>query len=839
MQQIVFDNLRIQILSDDIVRVERAKNGAFCDDNTFFVPDREQYSDNKPEYSFSDGVLRLHGYELYMPTSSTSLSGLTVKKDDKKVYFYKKLRNSGELPPLDKTPEVFALADTPRIIIPEGGYSKNRDGQYKVTENVSDVYLLFCNKDARKLRKLYVELTGRPEMVRLATLGGWNSKYYAYSEETAKQLILDYEAHDVPLDNMVIDTDWRSCENGWGYDVNKQLFPDMKRFIDFAHSHGVDIMFNDHPEPVDGACVFRGKEIAYREKNLQALMKIGLDTWWYDRNWNTHLVSPSKNVMWETFGLYLFHDITKHFYQNKANNKDIYRRPDVMGNVVNVENGVYRGIADSASHRYGFQWTGDIDCTLESMGQEVKNLLFAGNNSDVYVNADCGGHFGDPDKHDFVRWMQFGTLSPIFRPHCCNVVARTREPWTYDEETVDIVREYNNLRYRLLPVIYKNARHAYETGEPIFKALGWEYPQDKRALGCTDEYMLGNDILIKPMSRQLPFGIVEKERFTKPVRATYYDGIELRGEPLAHAEYDDLSICLDGESPEDGVPVYNFSARFETEVLFDTDVELVFRGDDGATIWIDGEKVLEDKTCHRPKHFPLQIIEGGKTHEIIIEYFQAAGGAVAELLYNKVTKSSYGKTSVYLPEGKWLNPFNGKIYVGGKTVYADYALRETPLFVRVGAIIPLAHNAKNTKEQKWNSLVLDYYPDKTARDCGYLYEDDGETTAYKRGEFSKTPYEAFYDEGDNAYVVGLHSSEGRFDGEKCYKKRNVFLKVHLINGLNNVDKVLLNGSEVDFRIRSRAQDAFPLNASEFAADGRVVTVEFVADADQEYEIKLY
>lgn len=143
---------------------------------------------------------------------------------------------------------------------------------YTVEENVEDIYLLLCEKDAKLLRKLYVELTGKPELVRLSTLGGWNSKYYAYTEEEAKQLILDYEKHDVPLDVMVIDTDWRSCENGWGYDINTKLFPDMKRFFDFAHSHGVEVMFNDHPEPVNDAQVFAPEEIEYRERNLQSLM---------------------------------------------------------------------------------------------------------------------------------------------------------------------------------------------------------------------------------------------------------------------------------------------------------------------------------------------------------------------------------------------------------------------------------------------------------------------------------------------------------------------------------------------------------------------------------------
>ena len=126
-------------------------------------------------------------------------------------------------------------------------------------------------------------------------------------------------------------------------------------------------------------------------------------------------------------------------------------------------------------------------------------MLKASENGIAYVNSDCGGHIGDPEKELFIRWMQFGTLSPVFRPHCTNNVKRTRDPWVYDEETLNIVREYNDLRYRLLPAIYKAAHENYETGAPIFRRLGWNYPKDKRAVKCDDEYML-DDLLIKPVA---------------------------------------------------------------------------------------------------------------------------------------------------------------------------------------------------------------------------------------------------------------------------------------------------------------------------------------------------
>lgn len=229
MEQIIYCNIRVQLLSENIVRIEYGKNGKFCDENTFFIPGRTDYTGGVA-YTQEENVVCFGDYELYLPEKAESLKGVRLEKNGRKVYTYRKLQNSGELPPLGKTPEVFALSDTPRIIVPEGGYSVERKGEYAVEENVEDIYLLLCGGDAKRLRKLYTELTGRNELVRLSVLGGWNSKYYAYSEEEAKQLILDYEAHNVPLDVMVIDTDWRDCKDGWGYDINTKLFPDMKRF---------------------------------------------------------------------------------------------------------------------------------------------------------------------------------------------------------------------------------------------------------------------------------------------------------------------------------------------------------------------------------------------------------------------------------------------------------------------------------------------------------------------------------------------------------------------------------------------------------------------------------
>ena len=73
MENIIFGNLRVQLLSEDIVRVERAEKGGFCDENTFFIPDRAQYADTHIGYSQEENVVCFGEYELYLPENGRSL----------------------------------------------------------------------------------------------------------------------------------------------------------------------------------------------------------------------------------------------------------------------------------------------------------------------------------------------------------------------------------------------------------------------------------------------------------------------------------------------------------------------------------------------------------------------------------------------------------------------------------------------------------------------------------------------------------------------------------------------------------------------------------------------
>ncbi len=837
---LIVNKIRVQLLNHSIIRVEYNKNQKFLDDKTFFIPTRDELVKDNITYSEEDDFINItiEDKHLFIPKIQKGLKGVMMKnKDGKIIYRYKKIRNSGELSPINKTPEVFVLSDSPRIILPREEYTVSSNEKYKVEENAKDIYLLLCNKNHRLLRKLYLELTGKNDLVRLSTLGFWNSKYYEYDEQEAKNVILDYEKYDIPLDNMVIDTDWREASDiGIGYNINKKLFPDMKRFFDFAHDHQVEIMFNDHPEPVKGAkSAFDKKEIAFREENLQNILSLGLDYWWYDRNWTTKLISPTKYILPETIGLYLFHEVTKNYNIKKAKNDQIYIRPVIMGNVNNIANGNYFKIYDSASHRYGIQWTGDIGCEYDSIKQELDNLIKGSQNEISYINFDCGGHVGNPNKKLYIRWLQLGVLSPVCRPHCTKTVLRGREPWVYDEETLSLARNYINMRYNLMMVLYANAYRNYFDGEPLIKEIGYNYIDDKKALKNNDEILLGDDILACPVYDFVTYRL-EKKNYIGKVKATYFDGTELKGNPIYECEYDVLNKYWDNVAPCKEVPVYNFSARFEMDVIFDEDIIFVVESDDGVKVYIDGELRLSDWSMHSSSKSEVCLLTKDVAHHVVIEYFQAGGEASIALFYHRASTDM--KKTFYLPEGEWMDVFDGKIYKGKRYHAKKYDYEIFPLFVRLGSVIPLAYQSRNTSTQKWDKVIYDYYPSKSSLDHGFIYEDDTKTTAYKYNQYRISEYDSYFDEKENCFILDFKSSKGEFEGEKNFSNRDAKLKIHLIQGLDQIEKVLINDEEVETKIHNTSKKVFPFNNQDVSCDSKVMIMNFKQNIFKNYRIKI-
>lgn len=107
-----------------------------------------------------------------------------------------------------------------------------------------------------------------------------------------------------------------------------------------------------------------------------------------------------------------------------------------------------------------------------------------------------------------------------------------------------------------------------------------------------------------------------------------------------------------------------------------------------------------------------------------------------DLLVAPVTRQGATAWPVYLPRGQWHNFWDGDMVTGPCGVTVAAPLERLPLFVRGGAILPLAPLAQYDGERPWDAMTLLIYPDGSSQFD--LYEDDGTSNAYRAGQAAIT-----------------------------------------------------------------------------------------------------
>jgi alpha-glucosidase len=109
-----------------------------------------------------------------------------------------------------------------------------------------------------------------------------------------------------------------------------------------------------------------------------------------------------------------------------------------------------------------------------------------------------------------------------------------------------------------------------------------------------------------------------------------------------------------------------------------------------------------------------------------------------DLFVAPVTTEMVGAENVLLPPGDWYDFWAGTKHASKEKIQLRPRLDEMPLYVRAGAILPMQPLVQHTSEIPDGPLQLRVYP---GEDCGgALYQDDGHTFAYQKGEFLRIEY---------------------------------------------------------------------------------------------------
>lgn len=167
-------------------------------------------------------------------------------------------------------------------------------------------------------------------------------------------------------------------------------------------------------------------------------------------------------------------------------------------------------------HRYGGIWTGDNQSWWSHILLNLKMLPSLNMCGFLYIGADLGGFGADTTRDLLLRWLALGVFTPLMRNH---TALGTREQECYQFEQIEDFRHVVGVRYRLIPYLYSVYVKAAECGEMYFRPLGFDFPNDRRAVETEDQLLLGDEAMIAPVYTQNVSGrtvyLPEEMKFVK------------------------------------------------------------------------------------------------------------------------------------------------------------------------------------------------------------------------------------------------------------------------------------------------------------------------------------
>lgn len=147
-------------------------------------------------------------------------------------------------------------------------------------------------------------------------------------------------------------------------------------------------------------------------------------------------------------------------------------------------------------------WLGDQEANFEptdGLPTIVPAMLNLGLSGIPFVTHDIAGYSGGPsDAELYARWTELGAFTPIFRTHE-GLMASVNWSWDHDAETTAHFRRFARVHEALAPRIRELAAEAATTSVPIVRHLAFVFPDDVGSRAISDEYLLGDDLLVAPV----------------------------------------------------------------------------------------------------------------------------------------------------------------------------------------------------------------------------------------------------------------------------------------------------------------------------------------------------
>jgi Glycosyl hydrolases family 31/Domain of unknown function (DUF5110)/IPT/TIG domain/NPCBM-associated, NEW3 domain of alpha-galactosidase/Carbohydrate binding module (family 6) len=388
--------------------------------------------------------------------------------------------------------------------------------------DLQDGYLFVYGDNYQQALENLNQLTGPSPLLDESNFGVWYSDYYPYStSDYENTLIPQFRANNVPLDDLSVDTDWKSPNDWDGWEWNSSLFPDPDSFLSWAKSQGIDVTLNVHASIADndpqlaatqaiaggpltasscfsGSCqVWDWSQVAQAESYFalhQPFESAGVDFWWLDWCCDSSTVSmpglTPDDWINHLYAMDLANKGQRGFVLSRTGSS--YQNPDEV-----YPAGPWSG------HTSTLAFTGDTWGTWNTLAFEAQLSADEASIDEPYVSDDIGSFLGPPpgnpqdDSDLYARWVQLGTFQPVLRLHSS---AGNRLPWDYPATADSVASSFLRLREALVPYTYTLADESVNTGLPITRPLYLDYPSQPAAYDYPAEYLYGPDMLVAPVT---------------------------------------------------------------------------------------------------------------------------------------------------------------------------------------------------------------------------------------------------------------------------------------------------------------------------------------------------
>jgi Glycosyl hydrolases family 31 TIM-barrel domain/Glycosyl hydrolase family 31 C-terminal domain/Domain of unknown function (DUF5110)/Starch binding domain/NPCBM-associated, NEW3 domain of alpha-galactosidase/Bacterial Ig-like domain len=545
-QSVQAGHIRVQVLSSTLLRLEYSADDSFEDRPTFNAVDRSPgrtwftAGTGSGELRIRTSAVTLH-YKLDSgpvtavnttldlevagrPTSVHPSFG-SPPRDDALGGWYRGLDYyAGQAGPVDQLtlhPGMlnrggwYLLDDTNTAVRTSANWVTARAAR---TGSYQDGYLFGYGHDYQRGLADLRTLTGPSVLPPKWAFGTWFSKYQAYStDDYEMDLLPAFREHNVPLDSLVIDTDWKAPNSWAGWNWNTDLFPKPADFLDRLNQAGMHATLNVHaaisgddPRFADAQATAKGKlapaassfapnpyrfdwtdpdQAAAFAQLHKPFEDQGVRQWWLDYCCDDSTVSTPG--------------VTADSWVN-----ELYRRNgDARGlrgfslSRIGSSFPAYTTVGPSgpwAEHRSTVHFTGDTRPDWETLAFAAAMTPAEASIGLSYVSHDIGSFAGKHLPEDlYLRWVQLGAFQPILRLHSDH---GDRLPWEYSDTVSGPAADYLRLRESLAPYLYTAARQTYDTGLPMARALYLNWPEQDEAYRHNTEYMLGDSLLVAPVT---------------------------------------------------------------------------------------------------------------------------------------------------------------------------------------------------------------------------------------------------------------------------------------------------------------------------------------------------